>query len=51
MSNYTNLHTDQEILRLAEQERGKAMVGFFRSLFVKRDHHAGEHTADAVAAE
>ena len=50
MSNYTNLHTDQEALHLAEQEHGKAVVGFFRSLFVKRDHHAGEHTADAVAA-
>ena len=51
MSKYTNFHTDQEILRLAEQERGKAMAGFFRSLFVKRNHDAGENTAAAVAAE
>lgn len=40
-----------EILRLAEQERGKAMGAFFRWLFVDRDPSVAEHANDAVAAE
>jgi len=52
MSNPNNFQSDVEILRLAEQERGKVMEIFFRWLFAERDHTTSpDHAGDVVAAE
>lgn len=51
MSDYTNLQNDSEILRLAEQERCKAIGAFVRWLFIKRHNTASANLTDAVAAE
>lgn len=48
--NYSNL-SDQEILRMAERERSKAIAAFFRKLFTKRDEKATGFAGGVVAAE
>ena len=46
-----NASSEQDILRLAERERGLAIAGFFRNLFTKRDEQATGFTGGVVAAE
>ncbi len=49
-TNYNTL-SEQEILRMAERERGKAIAAFFRKLFTKRDGKATVFAGGFVAAE
>lgn len=48
--NYNTL-SDQEILRMAERERGKVIAAFFRKLFTTRNEKATGFTGGVVAAE
>lgn len=43
--------SDLEVLRLAEQERGKAVAGFVHWLFSKPEVKSPDHSADIAAAE
>jgi hypothetical protein len=51
MNTLITFESDVEILRQAEQERGKAMGAFFRWLFTKPEQAESKYTQDAVAAE
>ncbi len=49
MKNELNFQSDAEIIRLAEQQRSKAIAEFFTRLFSRDKHNAAP--THAVAAE
>lgn len=51
MNTNFNASSEQDILRLAEQERGLAIAGFFRNLFTKSDEPVTSYPGGVVAAE
>ena len=52
MNTLITFESDMDILRNAEQERGKAMAAFFRWLFAERKQvKSSEVSGDIVAAE